>query len=227
MVKKQKSQIKAVIFDTGGVLELPKFPINLILNSHLAEVPKKYGHRNKSVHEYIANKLKILLDQWFDSIDTTYAASITGKISESKTLDIISKNVKVSKTKLKKIILKAYKTHFKPNKELYNFAFKLKKQGYKIAILSDQWYLSKQALIPKKLYKKFDKIIVSCDVSIRKPNPEIYKLTLKKLGVNASESVFIDNQIWNIKPAKQLGMQTILYKDNRQVFRQLSKIGVK
>lgn len=211
----QKNSIKAVIFDIGGVLEISD-----------QQKPVR-GHVNRGVHQTIAKHLNISLDQWFDAIDSTYSYSITGEMSEVKVLSTISKNTKISKTKLKKVIFQAYRTHFKPNKELYNLAFKLKKQGYKIAILSDQWHLSKQALMPKTLTDKFDVSIVSCDVGLRKPNPKIYKLTLKKLKLPAKNCVFIDNQIWNINPAQKLGMKTILYKDNKQVFRQLSRLGVK
>src|SRR3990167_5480674 len=95
---------------------------------------------------------------------------------------------------------------------------KLKKQGYKVAVLSDQWFLSKEALMPEKLYKNFDEIMVSCDVEIRKPNKKIYQLSVKKLNFSPKEILFIDNQKWNILPAKKLGMNTILFKSNKQLF---------
>jgi putative hydrolase of the HAD superfamily len=53
---------------------------------------------------------------------------------------------------------------------------------------------------------------------MRKPNPRIYKLLIKKMKLVPSEIIFIDNQIWNINPAKKIGMQTILFKNNKQLF---------
>lgn len=211
-----KREVKAIIFDVGGVLAI-------------GSIPKKHRGRlhHTKVHEYIAKRLKISLDQWFDSIDSNYADSIEGKISKEKTLKIITKNVRVSVKKLEKIMIKAYKKNFNQNKQLFEQAFKLKKQGYKIAVLSDQWPPSKQALMPDKLYKKFDEVVVSCDVGVRKPNPKIYKLLLKKLKLPAKQVLFIDNQEWNIKPAKKLGMKTILYKNNKQLFKELGKRGIK
>ncbi len=208
------NKIKAIIFDVGGVFALGKL---IIANNK----------QRNSVHLDIAKKLKISLDQWFDAIDTTYAKTIEGKISRAKALKIISKNVKVSTKKLEKIVLKAYRKNFKQNKRLYKFAFKLKKRGYKIAILSDQWYLSKEALIIPKLYEKFNEVVVSCDVGMRKPNPKIYRLILQKLKVPAKQALFIDNQEWNLKPAEKLGMKIILFKNNKQLFKQLEKLGVK
>ncbi len=210
------NKIKAIILDVGGVLAL---------GSKL----KKYrgGLHHTSVHEFIAGKLKISLDQWFDSIDTVYAKSIEGKVSREKVLKAIAKNVGVSVEKLKKIVFAAYKKNFSQNRQLFNKLFNLKKKGYKIAVLSDQWYLSKEALMPEKLYRKFDEVVVSCEVGMRKPNPKIYRLILKKLKLLAKNCLFIDNQKWNIKPAKKLGMKNVLFKDNKQLFKRLEKLSVK
>lgn len=211
----KKHSIKAIIFDVGGVLQLGRY----------SNKPVR-GHRELGVHYYMVKKLGISLDQYFDSLDTAYTKSIEGKISEKKATSTIAKNLKISEKKLKKLFSQAYKKNFKFNKQLFKQALILKKHGYKIAILSDQWHLSKTALIPKNLSNHFDQVIISCDSGIRKPNPEIYKLTLKKLKIPAKECLFIDNQEWNIKPAKKLGMKTILFKNNKQVFAQLSKKGI-
>ena len=211
-----KSKIKAVIFDVGGVLAISKIPM----------IVRKGNYRSLGVHQDISKKLKISLDQWFDSIDSTYADAIEGKISEKIFLLTISKNTKITSEKLENFFIKSYKKNFKINKELYKTAFKLKEKGYKIAILSDQHQVSQKILMPTKYTKKFDVVVTSCYSGVRKPNPKIYKITLKKLKLPAKNCLFIDNQEWNIKPAKKLGMKTILYKNNKQLFEQLSKQGV-
>ena len=204
-----KKEIKAIIFDVGGVLAL-------------GELEKG----KTSVHKSIAKKLNFTIDGYLDAIDTAYANSVEGRASKQKTMEIMAKNLKTPQKKLKKILIKVYKKNFKQNKQLFKKAFELKKQGYKIAVLSDQWHLSKEALMPDKLYKRFDKVVVSCDVGVRKPNPKIYKLILKKLKLPAKQTLFIDNQEWNIKPAKKLGMKTILYKNNKQLFKELDRLKI-
>lgn len=204
-----KNKINTIIFDIGDVLALSKHPI------------KKYKNKTRhlGIHESIAKKLNISLDQYFDSIDTTYTKSIEGKISKKETIEKLSKNLKISKQKLIKIYFQIYNQEFKQNQELLKKAFELKKLGYKIAVLTDQWHLSKEALIPKKIYKNFSRVIVSCEIGIRKPNLEIYKLILKKLKIQPKQALFIDNQQWNILPARKLGMKTILFKNNKQLFK--------
>ncbi len=216
-----QEKIKAVIFDIGGVLALPKNPTTI------KGADGRKHSRNLGVHEYIAEKLGLSLDQWFDSVDKPYLLAFEGKISYKKAIYIISKNTKIPKRRLKKILVDAYKKNFKQNKELHEIAFKLKKQGYKIAALSDQWYPSKEAVILKKYYKKFNVVVLSCDVGSRKPDMKIYKLTLKKLKIPSKQVLFIDNQIWNLEPAKKLGMKVILFNDNKQLFKQFERLGIK
>src|SRR3989344_6534256 len=203
----KKNRIKAILIDVGGVLALGE-----------GSKWKKGKFIPSGVHLNVAKKLKISIDQYLDSIDSTYVSAITGKLPKQKIIEILSKNFGIDSKKLKKFYLNSYKKNFKQNKELFNKLFKLKKQGYKVAVLSDQWFLSKEALMPEKLYKNFDEVIVSCDVGIRKPDKKIYQLTIKRLKVSPKEILFIDNQKWNILPAKKLGMNTILFKSNKQLF---------
>ena len=212
---KANSNIKTIIFDVGGVLALGRKSFFL------------KNHSSKGVHEYMAKKLRISLDTWFDSIDTIYAEAIEGKASKEKALEVMSKNNKIFGDKLERLFVRAYRKNFKQNKRLYKLAFKLKEKGYRIAILSDQWQVSKEALMPEKYTLRFDAAVVSCDVGFRKPNIKIYKLMLKKLKTHYKNSVFIDNRDWNLKPARKLGIKVILFKDNRQLVKDLRKLGVK
>ena len=216
--KKDKSDIKAIIFDVNGVLQLEKHPLSILKREHLG------------VHEYMAKKFKLDLDSWFDSIDTPYSKSIEGKIDGKKAVKIISKNLGTNPKKLEKLFVKTYKKFFKKNKKLYETAYALKKKGHLIGVLSDQWHLSKKALITKEI-KKFDIIIISCDIGMRKPDLRIYKLLIKKIKeknkkIKANEILFVDNREWNLKPANKLGMKAVLFKNNKQVFRDLKNLGV-
>ncbi len=201
--------VKAVIFDIGGVLQL-------------GDQQRKFQKQKHTsgVHEFVSKKLKINLDQYFDSIDSAYALSLEGKITKKKLLQIFSKNLQISSKKIEKLYYNTYKKKYKINKQLFRQAFQLKKLGYKIGVLSDQWHLSKEAHIPKKFYKIFNSLVISCEVGIRKPNPKIYKFLLKKLKLSAKQVLFIDDQKWNIEPAKKLGMKTILFKDNEKLFKE-------
>lgn len=55
----------------------------------------------------------------------------------------------------------------------------------------------------------FEIVIESSKVGIRKPNPAIYELACKELGIEPGEAVYLDDLGINLKPARALGMTTI------------------
>jgi len=204
-------KIKAVIFDVGGVLRIRK---------------GLRKHKHKSVHGYVAEKFGLTLDSWFDTIDNAYPKSMEGEISDKETVKILASNLKTTPTYLTNLFAKLYNKRLKKNKKLYRIAFKLKKKGVVIGILSDQWALSKPNLMPKKDIKDFNIVIVSSEVGMRKPSLKIYRLLMKKLkqkdkSIRYKDVLFIDNREFNLKPANKLGMKTILFKNNKQCIKEL------
>ena len=101
------------------------------------------------------------------------------------------------------------------------------KKHYRLAILSNN-----QKSWPQKFLKKINLPILnsipffnSAVIGLRKPHKDIYKVALKKLKVHANECVFIDDKPENIKPAKDLGLHTIIYKQNiSNLKKQLKKL---
>ncbi len=73
----------------------------------------------------------------------------------------------------------------------------------------------------------FDVVIESSKVGLRKPDPEIYRLALREMQLEPSETVFLDDLGINLKPAKQLGMKTIKVLNPEQALSELeTHIGV-
>jgi putative hydrolase of the HAD superfamily len=70
-----------------------------------------------------------------------------------------------------------------------------------------------QVLEPDSL---FDLVIDSSEVGARKPEPRIYEITREKLGVAHDEIFFIDDIGQNLKAARALGWNTVLYDDPDQ-----------
>ena len=60
--------------------------------------------------------------------------------------------------------------------------------------------------------------IVSGDVGLRKPDPEIFALALSRLGCQAEDCVFIDNSVSNLQAAAGLGIQTILFNRDGEAY---------
>ena len=70
----------------------------------------------------------------------------------------------------------------------------------------------------------FDDVVLSSDVGVVKPSPEIYELMAVKLGVLPEECVMIDDVEVNISGAKRAGMQGIIYTSYEQTVRALSEV---
>ena len=61
------------------------------------------------------------------------------------------------------------------------------------------------------LDKYFKYKIVSGDVHLRKPDPQIYEITLKQANKKPNRCLFIDDNINNILAADKLGINTMLF----------------
>lgn len=61
----------------------------------------------------------------------------------------------------------------------------------------------------KSLDDYFHKVYFSCDLGMRKPNPEIFLRVCELEGFNPSETLFIDDTIQHVEGAKQAGLQAL------------------
>ncbi len=59
----------------------------------------------------------------------------------------------------------------------------------------------------------FDVVVESSQVGIRKPDPAFYEMACDRLGIAASDAVFLDDLGVNLKPARAMGMATIKVGD--------------
>jgi 2-haloacid dehalogenase len=72
----------------------------------------------------------------------------------------------------------------------------------------------------------FKGILVSGDVGLKKPDPEIYKLLLDRYGLEANTCVFIDDRNENVKAASALGFSGIVFKNHTQLSKDLKKLNI-
>ncbi len=59
------------------------------------------------------------------------------------------------------------------------------------------------------LFVSLLQVFQSCIEGIKKPSPEAYEMVLQRLGVEANETIFLDDIGNNLKSAKKLGIETI------------------
>ena len=82
----------------------------------------------------------------------------------------------------------------------------LKERGYKLYVLSNMSKEYIEFLRKLSVFEYFDYEVVSCEVHLGKPNPEIYKYLLEHCGLNPFETIFIDDRHDNVEVAAELGI---------------------
>jgi putative hydrolase of the HAD superfamily len=113
------------------------------------------------------------------------------------------------------------------NAPMIEWAAALQHAGIKTAILSNMGEVN-LAYMRKHFgwLEAFDHLTWSCELLTAKPDPEIYRHTLEKLGIAAEETIFIDDLQRNIDAAKALGIDGILFTDVAQIRRDLEARGL-
>ena len=71
---------------------------------------------------------------------------------------------------------------------------------------------------------RFDVVVESSKVGVRKPEPEFYAMACEMLAVDADECVFLDDLGINLKPAREMGMTTIKVGDPAQAIAELEQV---
>ncbi len=106
----------------------------------------------------------------------------------------------------------------------------LRGAGYKLAALTNNWNRVPKAPADSDSYKSerlrvlFDQFVESSVVGLRKPDPEIYRLTCRLLAIEPREAAFLDDIGSNLKAARALGMTTIKVDDPVQALAELGEI---
>jgi putative hydrolase of the HAD superfamily len=85
--------------------------------------------------------------------------------------------------------------------------------GHRTALLSNSWGLDYDRTDWESL---FDVTVISGEVGLRKPEPEIYLLTADRLGVPPEHCVFVDDLGPNVRAAEQVGMTGIRHVSAEQ-----------
>lgn len=207
--------IKALVFDIGGVLCFAK------------DIKKREDKNLLSAYREVCALLKGInksTDEIYESTIDIYKKSSTGEISKEETLRMYSERLNISQKDVENLFESMYEKNTIENEVLYKFILELKEKGYKLGILSTQFHLSKKILVPEKYYRDFDALEISCDDGLKKPDLKTYREISRKLGIEFSEILFIDDKQENLDAAESLGMKSVIFRDNDQFLGDIIKL---
>jgi putative hydrolase of the HAD superfamily len=100
------------------------------------------------------------------------------------------------------------------------------RKSYKTACLTNN-FASPDRVVSEEVaevYALFDAVLESRVLGVRKPDPRFYELACATLGVDPTESVFLDDLGVNLKPARLLGMHTIKVTDPDEALADLENV---
>jgi putative hydrolase of the HAD superfamily len=113
-----------------------------------------------------------------------------------------------------------YFDHLERNHEMIDLMAELRGRGLRTALLTNnvrEWEPRWRAMLPE-IDAIFEVIVDSAFVGMRKPEHEIYHLTVDRLGggLRAEDCVFVDDIALNCDAAREVGMTAVLFETTEQ-----------
>jgi putative hydrolase of the HAD superfamily len=109
-----------------------------------------------------------------------------------------------------------------PEEPMLEAVLRARRAGVRTGLISNSW--GTRRYDRPQLAELFDGVVISGEVGIRKPAPEIYRLGAEKIGLSAQECVFVDDLPFNLEPAAELGMATVHHVQSKQTIEQLEEL---
>lgn len=106
--------------------------------------------------------------------------------------------------------------NFSLSEPMVNLVHDLRDNGFRIGILTNNVREFRDFWWPLMDFDSvFHTIVDSHEVALRKPNPEIYRLTLDRLGAAAGRTAFLDDLQANVDAANSLGLHGVLVDEDQ------------
>jgi len=203
----QDTQIDAVVFDLGNVL-IPWNPRNLYR--------KLFKGDDAGMERFIST---VCTPDWSDSLDSDQSfaegtANLISRFPEQESL------------------IRMYDERWdemlgEPIAENVSLLSELHQKGWPLYALSN-WPIEKLPLARARFgfFSLFRDMVISGEVGFRKPNPAIFRLMIKKNGLNPARTVFIDDTMGHIEAARSLGLIGIRHLSPAQLRADLLKLGI-
>jgi putative hydrolase of the HAD superfamily len=109
-----------------------------------------------------------------------------------------------------------------PDERMLDAVRRARRAGVKTGLISNSWGEG-LAYDDGMLEELFDAVVISGDVGLHKPEPEIFRLGAERIGVPPEECVFVDDLRENCAGAEAVGMTAILHRGPDSTLPELEK----
>jgi putative hydrolase of the HAD superfamily len=94
----------------------------------------------------------------------------------------------------------------------------------RVGALTNNWSFARANLARCGMAELFEVVINSAEEGVQKPDRRIYEIALERLGLPASEVVFVDDREENVIAARELGMSGIVFRTTEQTIADLERL---
>lgn len=192
--------IRAVVFDIGGVLELD------VIESVDIGLDARWEQR-----------LGLQPGELDRRMEPVWRAGSLGKCTEEDVHQEMGKRLDMNQEQIEEYMCEMwdwYCGHL--NVPMADF-FRSLRPRYRTAILSNSFVGARREEQQRYHFEEIcDLIIYTHEEGIAKPDPRIYELTCKRLGVQPTQMLFLDDSQQNIAAARALGIHAIHCSETEQ-----------
>lgn len=201
--------IRNIIFDMGNVLIY--FDRNIFLD--------RVGLENPEDRELLNREVYLSLE---------WSRMDRGSLTDEEAAEIIARRVPEHLRETVHRLVNEWERPILPIDGMEELVRELKRNGYGIYLLSNASCRQHHYWPEIPASDLFDGTLISADVHLVKPQPEIYELLCNRFSLKKEECVFIDDSTPNAEGAFYTGIPAIVFhNDVGELRRKLQEIGVK
>lgn len=205
-------KFSAVVFDFGGVVISP-------ITRHIAELADHHGVTMEELLVVVMGPREV------STVDHPWHRAERGEIGTAEFQEAVGPWAAHAGITLNgnefAVILNG---QFDVYDEVVRRIVSLRRDGYRTALLTNSFQEFRHILEARVDFTIFDEVVDSSEVGCRKPEPRIYQLTTERLGVPASEIVYLDDFLANVEGAKRAGWTAVHVHDPRQALADLDAL---
>jgi putative hydrolase of the HAD superfamily len=199
-------RIEAVVSDFGGVLTTPLMASFLALQDAHGVGPEDFGKAMRGAEEA------------GDGENPLFKLE-RGDITEPEFLEVLRSGFEAAVGhrpelhRFREIFFEA----LQPNQPMIDLMAELKESGLRMAMLTNnvqEWEPLWRTMLP--VDEIFELVVDSGFVGYRKPERQIYDITIERLGLPASACLFVDDMEINCEAARELGFTAVQYREPTQ-----------
>jgi putative hydrolase of the HAD superfamily len=147
-----------------------------------------------------------------------------GTLTEPELIERLQLRLGATRTEVE-VILDAVRNSLLEKPETLKLIRALQRQGTPLYCLSNMPASVYTHLRQRhNFWDAFSGIVISGEIQLMKPEPEVFMHLLETFNLRAEESVFVDDLLANIESARRVGLHAIWFKDAAQCRRELEQI---